>query len=131
MRFESWDEAGEALLENVPGVGKASVESLEKKWRYRQYNVVFSVRIDDSDAEKIKESETITYLEESMSQLSNRHLVGGGIILLHLYGVIFGSVGLWFALQGSKTGVLTLFTGIAALWTGVFAEGMVEAHYGN
>jgi len=92
---------------------------------------VFSVRIDDADAEKIKESETITYLEESMSQLSNRHLVGGGIILLHLYGVIFGSVGLWFALQRSKTGVLTLFTGIAALWTGVFAEGMVEAHYGN
>jgi hypothetical protein len=31
MRFESWDEAGEALLENVPGVGKATVESLEKE----------------------------------------------------------------------------------------------------
>jgi len=31
MRFESWDEAGEALLENVPDVGKATVESLEKE----------------------------------------------------------------------------------------------------
>ena len=31
MRFENWDEAGEVLLENVSGVGEATLQSLREE----------------------------------------------------------------------------------------------------